>query len=309
MARFRKSRRSFLQWLAAGAAGHALGFPQALAANGSVITRAIPKTGERLPVIGMGTWVTFDVAGDPDAMASRAKVLQAFFDLGGSVIDSSPMYGSAESVLGELLKRTRNREQLFAATKVWTWGKALGVRQMERSREFWGVPRFDLMQIHNLLDWKAHLDTLLAMKAEGRIRYVGITTSHGRRHDEMLAIMRSKPIDFVQFSYNVAEREAEQKLLPLAAERGLAVMINRPFGHGDLFGIVRGKPLPSWASEIDCVNWAQFFLKFVVSHPATTCAIPATSKVAHMRENMGAAYGRLPDAELRRLMARDFDNL
>jgi diketogulonate reductase-like aldo/keto reductase len=300
------SRRAFLQWLAASAA---LRFPHARAANGPVITRAIPGTGERLPVVGMGTWVTFDVAGDPDAMASRARVLQAFFDAGGTLVDSSPMYGSAESVLGELLKRTRGRERLFAATKVWTLGRALGLRQMERSRQFWGVPRFDLMQIHNLLDWEAHLDTLLAMKAEGRIRYIGITTSHGRRHDEMLKIMGSQPIDFVQFSYNIAAREAERRLLPLAAERGLAVIVNRPFEHGDLFGAVRNQPLPPWATEIDCANWAQFFLKFAVSHPAVTCAIPATSKPAHMQENMGAAYGRLPDAAMRRRMLRHFEAL
>ena len=219
------------------------------------------------------------------------------------------MYGSAESVLGELLKRTRGRERLFAATKVWTLGKALGVRQMERSRQFWGVPRFDLMQVHNLLDWEAHLDTLLAMKAEGRIRYIGITTSHGRRHDEMLAIMRSRPIDFVQFSYSIGAREAERRLLPEAAERGLAVIVNRPFEHGGLFSAVRGKPLPGWAADIDCANWAQFFLKFAVSHPAVTCAIPATSKPAHVQENMGAAYGRLPDAALRQRMLRHFESL
>lgn len=301
-------RRNFLKWLGV-LAGGAMGVPGAAASAAPVLTRPIPNGSERLPVIGMGTWITFDVTGNPDAMAERGQVLQAFFDLGGTVIDSSPMYGSAEYVLGELLKRTRGRERLFGATKVWTWGKALGVRQMERSREFWGVPRFDLMQIHNLLDWDAHLDTLLAMKTEGRIRYIGITTSHGRRHDDMLDIMRSKPIDFVQFTYNIADREAEAKLLPLAAERGLAVIINRPFRHGDLFGMARGKPLPAWAADIDCANWAQFFLKFIVSHPAVTCAIPATSKVAHMRENMGAAYGRLPDARMRQNMIRYFESL
>jgi len=303
------SRRRFLRCLAAGAASGVAGRCPALAASASVIGRAIPRTGERVPVIGMGTWVTFDVAGDPDAMASRGEVLQSFFDLGGALIDSSPMYGSAELVLGELLKRSRRREQLFAATKVWTWGQALGVRQMERSREFWGVPRFDLMQVHNLLDWEVHLETLLAMKAEGRVRYIGITTSHGRRHEEMLAIMRGRPIDFAQFSYSLADREAERKLLPLAAERGIAVLVNRPFEHGELFRAVRGKPLPAWAAEIDCANWAQYFLKFVVSHPAVTCAIPATSKAAHMRENMGAGYGRLPDAALRQRMQRHFQSL
>lgn len=303
----RISRRTFLAWLTA--AGGGLCHIPAFAAAPDLITRAIPKTGERLPVIGMGTWVTFDVAGDPDAVAARKQVLQGFFDGGGSLIDSSPMYGSAESVLGDLLKRVGNKSRLFSATKVWTLGKALGMRQMERSREFWGVPRFDLMQIHNLLDWETHLDTLLAMKTEGRIRYIGITTSHGRRHEEMERIMASRPIDFVQFSYNLTDREAEQRLLPLAAERKLAVIVNRPFRHGSLFGAVRGQPLPGWARDIDCDNWAQFFLKFVASHPAVTCAIPATSKAAHVRENMGAARGRLPDAALRGRMVKYFEAL
>lgn len=300
-------RRTFLKW-AAAMGGGLLGLPAA-AALPEPITRAIPKTGERLPVIGMGTWVSFDVTGYPDAIATRKQVLQAFFGGGGALIDSSPMYGSAESVLGEVLKQVGNKSRLFAATKVWTLGKSLGVRQMERSRGFWGVPRFDLMQIHNLLDWEAHLDTLLAMKAEGRIRYIGITTSHGRRHEDMEQIMASKPIDFVQFTYNLDDREAERRLLPLAAERKLAVIVNRPFQHGNLFGAVRGKPLPAWARDIDCANWAQFFLKFVVSHPAVTCAIPATSKVAHMQENMGAGFGRLPDAAMRARMAKYFEAL
>ena len=300
-------RRTFLKWLAA-AGGGVLG-RNGWAVPGEAITRAIPKTGERLPVIGLGTWVTFDVTGDPDALAARRQVLQAFFDAGGALIDSSPMYGSAELVLGQLLKQVGNRSRLFAATKVWTPGKTLGIRQMERSREFWGVPRLDLMQIHNLLDWETHLDTLQTMKAEGRIRYIGITTSHGRRHEEMEQIMASKPIDFVQFSYNLADREAERRLLPLAAERKLAVIVNRPFQHGDLFRAVRGKPLPVWAGEIGCDNWAQFFLKFIVSHPAVTCAIPATSKAAHMKENMGAGYGRLPDAEMRKRMVKYFEGL
>ncbi len=303
----RISRRTLLKWLAA--AGGGLWRVPALAAATGPIARAIPKSGEWLPVIGMGTWVTFDVTGHPDAMAARKQVLQAFFDGGGALIDSSPMYGSAEFVLGDLLRQTGNKSRLFSATKVWTLGKGLGVRQMERSREFWGVPRFDLMQIHNLLDWETHLDTLLAMKAEGRIRYIGITTSHGRRHEEMERIMASRPIDFVQFSYNILDREAERRLLPLAAERKLAVLINRPFEHGELFGAVHGKPLPAWARDIDCDNWAQFFLKFVVSHPAVTCAIPATSRVAHMKENMGAGFGRLPDAALRGRMVKYFQGL
>jgi diketogulonate reductase-like aldo/keto reductase len=236
-------------------------------------------------------------------------VLQAFFDQGGRLIDSSPMYGTAERVIGELLPRLKGRENLFSATKVWIYGQALGRRQMEASRKLWGVPRFDLMQIHNMLDWEGHLEVLREMKRAGSIRYIGITTSHGRRHDELLRAMRKADFDFVQFTYGLHDRDAENQLLPLAAERRMAVIANRPFDGGDLFGRVQGKPLPDWAAEIDCVNWAQVFLKFVVSHPAVTCAIPATSNPAHMLENMGANFGRLPDAALRRRMAQHFDAL
>jgi len=248
----------------------------------------------------MGTWLTFDVGDDADARAARAGVLQAFFDQGGALVDSSPMYGSAQEVVGDALTRVRGREALFSATKVWTLGRAAGIRQMEEAHRLWGVARFDLLQVHNLLDWEAHLATLKAWKVEGRVRHIGVTTSHGRRHDDLERLMRSEPLDFVQFTYNVADREAERRLLPLAAERGIAVIANRPFQGGALFGRVRGRPLPGWAAEIDCANWAQLLLKFVVSHPAVTCAIPATSRVGHMLENMGAGFGRLPDAALRR---------
>jgi diketogulonate reductase-like aldo/keto reductase len=185
----------------------------------------------------------------------------------------------------------------------------MGIWQMNASQRLWGVARFDLMQVHNLLDWETHLETLLAWKAEGRIRYIGVTTSHGRRHETLEEVMRTQPLDFVQFTYNLADREAEQRLLPLAAERGIAVIANRPFQGGALFDRVRDRPLPAWAADFDCVNYAQFFLKFIVSHPAVTCAIPATSKVEHMRENMGAAVGRLPDAQTRAHMHAYFDAL
>ena len=218
------------------------------------------------------------------------------------MVDSSPMYGSSEAVIGWCLARIDNKAGLFSATKVWTPTQFMGIRQMEASEALWGTERFDLLQIHNLLDWEAHLETLLEWKAAGRVRYIGITTSHGRRHGDFLQVMAEQPIDFVQFTYNVLDREAEQRLLPLAAERGLAVIVNRPFRRGALFDRFAGKPLPDWAGEIDCANWAQFFLKFIVSHPAVTCAIPATSRVDHMLENMGAATGRLPDAEMRRRM-------
>lgn len=300
-------RRSFLQALTGSAL--ALAAPPALSRPGQPHTRPIPRGGERLPVIGMGSWITFDVGADVDARAVRALVLRAFFDNGGAVIDSSPMYGTSEEVIGELLGQMPGRAAVFAATKVWTPGRWLGINQMESSRRLWGVARFDLMQIHNLLDWETHVETLKAMKAEGRVRYIGITTSHGRRHDELEQAMKREPFDFVQFSYNVADREAERRLLPLAAERGMAVIVNRPFRTGDLFRRVHGKTLPEWAAEIECRNWAQFFLKFAVSHPAVTCAIPATSRVDHMLENMGAGFGRMPETSMRRRMIDHFDRL
>ncbi|MDH3405655.1 MAG: aldo/keto reductase [Gammaproteobacteria bacterium] len=273
------------------------------------ITKLIPSTGEPLPVIGMGSWLIFDVGSNADERADRAKVLQAFFDNGGTLIDSSPMYGSSEEVIGEGLKSIKNKINLFAATKVWILGKKSGIQQMENSQKFWGVPRFDLMQIHNMLDWETHWETLKEWKAEGRIRYIGITTSHGSRHEALAKAMVKTPFDFVQFTYNLEDRDVEQRLLPLAQERGMAVLINRPFNGGSLFHRVRSKPLPLWASEFDCRNWAQYFLKFIVSHPAVTCAIPATSKVDHMLENMGAVFGRLPDAATRRRMLEYFERL
>lgn len=301
-------RRRFLTLAALGM----LGLPSLSAAQPATALRPVPSTGERLPAIGMGTWITFDIGsgrGNSDARTARWQVLQAFFAAGGRLIDSSPMYGSAEAVLGELLPQSPGAAALFSATKVWTPGQWLGEQQMARSLALWGLPRFDLMQIHNLLDWEAHLPTLQRMKAEGRVRHIGITTSHGSRHAAFERIMRRERLDFVQFTYNMAHREVENRLLPLAAERGCAVIVNRPFDGGRLFDSVRGKPLPGWAAEIGCANWAQVFLKFVISHPAVTCAIPATSQPAHMRENMGALAGPLPDAALRRRMAEDFERL
>ena len=304
-----KSRRSFLQSTAALALLPWFGRgSQAAAQNGAapILTRSVPSTGEQIPVIGMGSWLTFDVGTDKDDRARCVEILETFFARGGGMIDSSPMYGTSQDVIGHCLARIPQRAGLFSATKVWTYGKTFGIRQMETSRELWGLPRFDLMQIHNMLDWEDHLETLKQWKQEGRIRYLGITTSHGRRHRELERALRNETFDFVQFTYNLVDREAEKRLLPLAAERGVAVIVNRPFQRGALFERVRNQPLPSWASEIDCTNWAQYMLKFIVSHPAVTCAIPATSQVAHMRENMGAAYGALPDPELRQRMAETF---
>ena len=271
--------------------------------------RPIPRTGETLPAIGLGTWLTFDIGTGRFDLARRRQVLDVFFSGGGRLIDSSPMYGRAEAVVGELLAQTGRAASTFSATKVWTHGREAGIGQMNDSFKLWRLTRFDLMQIHNMVDWPAHVRTLKAWKAEGRVRYIGITTSHGRRHAEMEKAIATEPFDFVQFTYNFADRDVERRLLPLAAERGVAVIANRPFDGGDLFARVAGRPLPVWAREFDCETWAAFFLKFVVSHPAVTCAIPATSQATHMVENMGALYGRLPDAAARERMIRYFEAL
>lgn len=301
------SRRKFLASLAA--AGASARWRGARAAGLAMHTKPIPASGEALPIIGMGSFVTFNVGADRAMRDARASVLQAFFDGGGRLVDSSPMYGSSEAVLGYSLGRVSDRHRLFSATKVWTSLQSRGARQMRESEALWGEKRFDLFQIHNLLNWEGHLETLLDWKARGRVRYIGITTSHGRRHRDFEEIMATKPIDFVQFTYNMIDREAEQRLLPLAAEKGLAVIINRPFQRGSLFGAYASSPLPDWAKEIGAANWAQVFLKFVVSHPAVTLAIPATSQLAHMAENMGAGRGPLPDAAFRRRMARHVESL
>jgi diketogulonate reductase-like aldo/keto reductase len=301
------SRRTLLGSLAAlGALGARP--TRAADAPGPMITRKIPVSGEQVPVIGMGSWITFNVGDDPQERAQRVEVLRTFFDMGGTVIDSSPMYGTSEEVIGHCLGQIRPG-RLFAATKVWTPLQMFGPGQMEDSRAYWGVERFDLMQIHNLLNWHGHIETLVEDKAEGRIRYIGMTTSHGRRHEELERTMAEQPLDVVQFTYNILDREAEQRLLPLAAERGLAVLVNRPFRQKQLFSLFAQHPLPDWAAEIDCTSWAQFLLKFVVSRPAVTCVIPATSRVDHMQENMGALYGPLPDQAMREQMVRYVESL
>lgn len=295
-----QARRRILRTLAALGLAPVLG--PAVARPGPLITRPIPSSGEALPVIGLGSWITFNVGDDPVARRRCTGVMEHFFAAGGRLIDSSPMYGSSQAVIGHALDRLGKAGAVFSADKVWTPLGGEGRDQIEASRRRWGVPRFDLVQVHNLVAWEAHLPMLLEMKAEGRLRYVGITTSHGRRHAEVERIMRSQPLDFVQLTYNILDREAETRLLPLAQERGIAVIANRPFRRGALIDRVQRHPLPAWAAEFDCTNWAQFLLKFIVSHPAVTCAIPATGRIDHVQENMGAAVGRLPDAALRRRM-------
>jgi diketogulonate reductase-like aldo/keto reductase len=295
--------------MAAGAAAVMLRRPPSALASATPVTKPIPSSGEKIPVVGLGSWITFNVGDDPALRDECAAVMQAFFREGGRLIDSSPMYGSSQGVIGYGLARLGRPPALFSADKVWISSGSQGPRQIEESRTLWGVPRFDLLEVHNLLAWEDHLPTLFGMKAAGRVRYVGVTTSEGRRHEEMEKIMRSQPIDFVQVTYNVLDREVEQRILPLAQERRIAVIANRPFRQGALIRQVERHGLPAWASEMGAATWAQYLLKFIVSHPAITCAIPATSKVAHVVENLRAATGPLPDADLRRRMATYVESL
>ena len=303
------TRRRAIALLAGGVASLARSGESGAQSQRVLLTRRIPSSGEELPVIGLGTWITFNVGDDTAARDACADVLRAFFDAGGRMIDSSPMYGSSQDVVGYGLARLRMPATLFSADKVWTSSGSGGRRQIDETRRRWRVNRLDLVQVHNLLSWEEHLATLFAMKAEKTIRYVGITTSEGRRHREIEQIMRAHPIDFVQVTYNVLDRDVEARILPLARERGIAVIVNRPFRQGSLVDRVSRHPLPAWAREIDCTSWALLLLKFIVSHPAVTCAIPATSSVAHVRENMGAALGRLPDEAMRRRMISDVTDL
>ncbi len=302
------SRRRLLQTMLAASGSLSLPSLHAAPAAAPLLTRPIPSSGEQIPVIGLGSWITFNVGRDPQARAECADVMRQFFAGGGRLIDSSPMYGSAQDVIGEAVQAIKP-PRLFSADKVWISGGARGPGQIETSRKLWRVPRFDLLQVHNLLSWEEHLKTLQAMKKEGRLRYVGITTSEGRRHGEIEKIMASHPIDFVQISYNALDREVEQRILPLARERRIGVIVNRPFRQGDLTQALAGKPLPGWGAEIGCTTWAQALLKFIVSHPAVTCAIPATSSVAHVRENLLAGAGRMPDDALRKRIAQDAERL
>jgi len=273
------------------------------------LTRPIPSSNEPVPLVGLGSWITFNVGNDRAAREQCADVMQAFFGAGGKLIDCSPMYGSSQEVIGHGLRSRDALARVFAADKVWVSPAARGPAQIETSSSRWGVPRFDLLQVHNLLSWQDHLVSLFAMKAAGRLRYVGISTSEGRRHAELEQIMRSQPLDFVQVTYSLRDRRVEERILPLAQERGIAVIANRTFEQGDLLRNLARHPLPPWAAELQCNSWAQFALKFVISHPAVTCAIPATSRVDHVRENLAAASGRLPDAAARARMAAHTDKL
>jgi len=304
------TRREAVRLIGASAAGLALpSITRAANESSTMLTRTIPSSGEKLPVIGLGTWRAFDVDLTTDNRRQLEEVLSLFVKLGARVIDSSPMYGRAEEVIGDLTATLAIRDKVFLATKVWTHGKENGIKSMERSMALLRTKRVDLMQVHNLLDVQTHLATLREWKQQGRIRYLGITHHEAGAFRDIEKIMRSEKLDFVQINYSLMEREAEQRILPLAQERGIAVLINRPFGAGDLFGKVRSKPLPDWATEFDCRSWAQFFLKWIVGHPAVTCAIPATDKPDHLEDNMQGGVGRLPDENTRRRMVEFVSSL
>jgi aryl-alcohol dehydrogenase-like predicted oxidoreductase len=300
------SRRAWLK----GAAGLLLGgtMPSSHAAP-ALLERRIPKTGEALPAVGLGTWQVFDVAGNAAELGEARDALKLFAELGGRVVDSSPMYGSSESVTGQLAAELGLREKLFVATKVWTSGREAGIRQMQDSMKKLRVERLDLMQVHNLVDAHTHLATLREWKRSGKVRYVGVTHYHAGAHAELEQFMRPSDIDFVQVNYSLAEPEAGQRLLRAATDTRTAVIVNRPFAEGAMFGRVKGKALPEWAKEVGCASWAQFFLKWILAHPAVTCVIPGTRNPKHVADNLGAAAGALPGEAMRRRMSDYFDSL
>lgn len=302
-------RRKLLAGLAGLAGLGSVPMPLASQPAAGIRKKLIPSSGIALPVIGLGSWLTFDAGSVQRRRDNVRHIIEAFFERGGGMIDSSPMYATAQEVIGAALEHVPDKQGLFSATKVWIPGRRPGIWEMESALKLWGLDSFDLIHVHNLLDWQTHLPWLREWRQERRVRHIGVTTSHGRRHGELAQVMATEPLDFVQFTYNMANREAERRLLPLAADQGLAVVINRPFDGGALFRQVRGRPLPPWAGEIGCENWAQFFLKFLVSHPAVTCAIPATSNIDHLHENMGALQGDLPDAGVRAEMLLYFEKV
>ncbi len=274
-----------------------------------IILKSIPATGEKLPAIGMGTWQTFDVGSAAEKRTSLEEILKIFVESGGKLIDSSPMYGSSEEVVGALAQKLGLHPSLFVATKVWTSGERDGIAQMNSSSKLLKSPKLDLMQVHNLVDYKTHLKTLNTWKEEGKIRYIGITHYTTSSYPDLMRVMKEYKVDFVQFNYSIQTREAEKTILPFAADSGVAVIINRPFEGGSLFARTKGKDLPAWAADFNCSSWSQFFLKYIISHPAVTCAIPATDKPHHLKDNMAAMYGALPDEATRAKMVKFFESI
>ena len=303
------SRREILKLLIAAGAGLASGPVRAAGDNQPLLKRTIPRSGEQVPAVGLGTYQTFDVGSGASARAGVKEVLRRFVELGGRVVDSSPMYGNAETAVGDLAAELGVQKSLFLATKVWTDGRDAGIRQMRTSFQRLRTDRIDLMQVHNLVDLQTHMATLREWKKAGKIRYLGITHYHAGAYNELEQLVKTKEFDFVQFNYSIGEREAEQRLLKVSADSGTAVLVNRPFAQAGLFTKVRGKPLPAWAAEFDCESWAQFFLKYILAHPAVTCVIPATRNPSHLLDNMRAGIGRLPNAEMRRRMVEHMEQL
>lgn len=305
----RLSRRSALKMMLGASAALAMGLGSAQSDQRLQRRRVVPRTGEQVPAMGLGTYNTFDVGSGVDARAPVKEVLRLFVEMGGSVVDTSPMYGSAETVVGDLAAELGVQQSLFLATKVWTSGYKEGIRQMETSMRRLRTERVDLMQVHNLVDWRTQLKTLREWKEAGKIRHLGITHYRVDAFGHLERLIKTENLDYVQLNYSVKTRDAEKRLLPVAAETGTAALVNRPFEAGSLFRRVRGKPLPRWAVDFDCESWGQFFLKYILAHPAVTCVIPATSKPKHLIDNMHAGLGRLPNADLRKRMARYLDRL
>jgi len=303
-------RRQLLKGLSLGVAASVLPLSSMASSGSDIIKKVIPSTQEPLTAVGLGTWQAFNVGSDKKLLEQRTRIVELFFKLGGQMIDSSPMYGSSQDTIGYALSKlgTPYAKQLFSAEKVWTRDGSATRQHIDTIAKKWGVADFDLMQVHNLLSWQAHLEALKEMKSKGRLRYIGITTSHGRRHDDLEKIMATEPLDFVQLTYNLDDREVENRLLPLAKERGIAIIVNRPFQGGYLLDRLQRQKavLPAFAQSIGCNNWPQFCLKFIISHPAVTCAIPATTQLEHLSENMAAAKGPLPNAAMRQQMLAYF---
>lgn len=303
------SRRAAIRTLLGAGTALTLGPVGPVWASGDAMRRrTIPASDEPLPIVGLGTWQQFDVGESEERRRSLAKVLRALYEHGGRVVDSSPMYGRSEQVVGSLAATLGISEELFMASKVWTEGRRAGIEQMQRSMERMSSEPMDLMQVHNLKDWRAHLETLQAWKEAGRVRYVGVTHYRTDAFDALEHVIRHADVDFVQLPFSIRTRSTEERLLPLAADRGVAVIVNRPFEGGDLFEAVKGHELPNWARPM-CASWAQFFLKFIVARPEVTCVIPGTSDPEHARDNMGAGSGPLPDRDMRKRMVAHFAKL
>jgi diketogulonate reductase-like aldo/keto reductase len=303
------SRRNAMKLFGAIAASLTIPSLNAVGETGTMLKRPIPRSGELLPAVGLGTWQTFDVGPDAGERAQLSEVLRLFVEMGGSVVDSSPMYGNAETVVGDLATELGVQKSLFIATKVWTSGHEAGIRQMQTSMQRLRADPIDLMQVHNLLDLQTQLKTLRKWKQAGKIRYLGVTHYREDAFDALERLIKSEKLDFVQLNYNIIARDAERRVLPAAADNATAVLINRPFEGSSLFGKVKGKSLPPWAAEFDCESWSQFFLKYILSHPAVTCPIPATRNPKHLADNMRAGYGRLPDGKMRVKMVEYVERL